>query len=147
MRRNPPMPITPTSRKTALALLTSALLAFGPHAAGNESVMQTAGNVPYVSGGIGLDAIDRLDTMAAQFNVKLVFAFKSGEYLSDVNVTITDASGKTILNTMSEGPWLLTKLRQGQYQIAASFAGQSEKRTLAVGTAKLNTVDFRWNAQ
>jgi hypothetical protein len=147
MKRNLPVPITLPSRKTALALLTSVLVAFGTQAAGNESVMQTAGNVPYVSGGIGIDAINRLDTMADQFNVKLVFAFKSGEYLSDVNVTITDASGGTILDTTSEGPWLMTKLRQGRYQIAASFAGQVEKRTLAVGTAKLNTVDFRWNAQ
>jgi hypothetical protein len=147
MKRNPRMTTMFPVGTKAVALLISALFASGAQAAGNEAVMQTAANVPYVSGGIGIDAIDRLDTMAAQFNVKLVFAYKSGEYLSDVNVTITDASGKTVLDTMSDGPWLMTKLSQGRYQIAASFAGQTEKRTLAVGNAKLNTVDFRWNPQ
>jgi len=134
-------------RNTAAALLVAALLATTAQAAGNEVVMQTAGNVPYVSGGIGIDAIDRLDTMASQFNVKLVFAFRNGEYLSDVNVTITDATGKAIVDTVSDGPWFMTKLRPGHYQIVASFAGQAERRSLAVGAAKLNTVDFRWNAQ
>jgi hypothetical protein len=135
------------ARNRAAALLVAALFAPSALAQGNEAVMQTAGNVPYVSGGIGIDSIDRLDTMASQFNVKLVFAFKNGEYLSDINVTITDAAGKTIVDTMSNGPWFMTKLRPGQYQIVASFAGQTEKRTVAVGAAKLNTVDFRWNVQ
>jgi hypothetical protein len=135
------------ARNTVAALLVAALFAPSALAQGNEAVMQTAGNVPYVSGGIGIDSIDRLDTMASQFNVKLVFAFKNGEYLSDINVTITDAAGKTIVDTMSNGPWFMTKLRPGQYQIVASFAGQTEKRTVAVGAAKLNTVDFRWNVQ
>jgi hypothetical protein len=146
MKRSPRMITAFPARTTAVALLISALFTSGA-AAGNETVMQTAGNVPYVSGGIGIDAIDRLDTMTSQFNVKLVFAFKSGEYLSDVNVTITDAAGKTILDTKSDGPWLMAKLRPGQYQIAASFAGQMERRSVSVGTAKLNTVDFRWNTQ
>jgi hypothetical protein len=141
------MKIPTPARNTAVLLLVGALLAPIAHAEGNEAIAQTTGNVTYVSGGIGIDSIGRLDKVTGQFNVKLVFAFKSGEYLSDVKVTITDAAGKAILDTMSDGPWFLTKLRPGQYQIVASFAGQSERRTIAVGTAKLNTVDFRWIAQ
>jgi hypothetical protein len=147
MNRIPNVKASIPPRNAVTVLLISALLAPIAHAQGNEAILQTAGNVPYVSGGIGIDAINRLDTMTGQFNVKLVFAFRSGEYLSDVKVTIIDAAGKTIMDTMSDGPWFLTKLRPGQYQIVASFAGQSERRTIAVGAARLNTVDFRWNAQ
>ncbi len=131
---------------TAGVLLIAALLAPIAQAQGNETIMQTAAHVPYVSGGIGLDAIGRLEAMTSQFNVKLVFASQSGEYLSDVKVTITDASGKTVLDTMSDGPWFMTKLRPGRYQIVANYGGSTEKRTLAVGAAKLATVDFRWRA-
>jgi mannose-1-phosphate guanylyltransferase len=42
-----------SARNTAAALLVAALLATTAQAASNEVVVQTAGNVPYVSGGIG----------------------------------------------------------------------------------------------
>ena len=139
---------TPIPAQYIVALvLSGVMLAPIVHAQSNEAIMQTVGNVPYVSGGIGIASIDRLDTMSSQFNVKLVFALKSGEYLSDVKVTITDAAGKAIVDTMSDGPWLLTKLPPGKYQIAASFAGNTVKRTVAVGAARLNTVDFRWASE
>lgn len=127
-------------------LLIATLLSPMAHAGGNEAIMQTAGNVPYVSGGIGIDSIGRLESMASQFNVKLVFASKSGEYLSDVKVTISDAAGKVVLDTLSDGPWLMTKLRPGQYQIVATYGGNVEKRALAVGAVKLTTADFRWRS-
>ena len=115
--------------------------------AGNDEIVQTAGRVSYVSGGVGTDSIDRLGSLARDFNLKLVFALKSGNYVSAVKVTIADAAGKTLLDTTSEGPWFLTKLPVGKYQIVASFAGKAEKRTIAVGTVKLTTIDFRWASE
>ena len=147
MKRIPDMKNAVPARNIVALLLSAALLAPISHAQNNEAIMQTVGNVPYVSGGIGIASIDRLDSMSSQFNLKLVFALKSGEYLSDVKVTITDAAGKAIVDTMSDGPWLLTKLPPGKYQIAASFAGNTVKRTVAVGAARLNTVDFRWASE
>ena len=146
MIRIPSMKTSISARRTVALLLIATALSPLAYAEGNEAIMQTAGNVPYVSGGIGIDAINRLDAMAGQFNLKLVFASQSGEYLSDVKVTITDTARKIVLDTMSEGPWLMTKLRPGQYQIVATYGGNVEKRTIAVGAAKLNTVDFRWRA-
>jgi hypothetical protein len=35
----------------------------------------------------------------------------------------------------------------GKYQIVATFAGNAEKRTIAVGAEKLKTVDFRWGSE
>ena len=55
-----------------------------------------------------------------------------------------DAAGKTLVDTTSEGPWLMAKLPAGNYKIAATFAGNAEKRTIAVGAEKMKTVDFRW---
>ncbi|MEO7725682.1 MAG: carboxypeptidase regulatory-like domain-containing protein [Burkholderiales bacterium] len=122
----------------------AALVAVMPaHSA--ESV-ETAGNVSYVSGGVGADSIDRLNSLAKDFNLKLVFALRSGDYVSDVQVNIASASGKTLLDTASQGPWFLTRLPAGKYQIAATFAGKTEKRSIVVGKG-LRTVDFRWGAE
>lgn len=113
------------------------------NAQGEESV-QNAGGVSYVSGGVGTTSIDRLAALARDFNLKLVFALKSGDYVSNVKVTIANAAGKTLVDTTSEGPWLMAKLPAGNYKIAATFAGNAEKRTIAVGAEKMKTVDFRW---
>lgn len=117
--------------------------------AGNnaETIAQTPGGISYVSGGVGEKSLDRLNSMAGEFNLKLVFAMKSGEYVNDVSVVIADAKGKTILETVSEGPWLLARLPAGNYRIVASFAGKSEKRQAAVSASKLRTIDFRWASE
>ena len=130
----------------AAILLGSASL--GPVAsAASDGVVQTAGGVSYVSGGIGTDSRDRLSSQARDFNLKLVFASKSGEYVSGVQVVIANAAGKTLLDATSEGPWFLTRLPFGNYQIVATFAGKAEKRTIAVGAEKLKTIDFRWSSE
>lgn len=130
----------------AAILLGSALLVPVASAKSDEAV-RTAGGVSYVSGGVGTDSIDRLDSIASDFNLKLVFALTSGNYVSDVKVTIADAAGKTLLDTTSEGPWFLAKLPVGNYQVVATFAGKAEKRTIAVGAEKLETIDFRWESE
>ena len=130
----------------AAILLGSALLV--PVAIANsDAIVHTAGGVSYVSGGVGTDSIDRLNSLASDFNLKLVFALKSGNYVNGVKVTVVDAAGKTLLDTTSEGPWFLTKLPVGNYQIVATFAGKAEKRTIAVGAEKLKTIDFRWASE
>ena len=130
----------------AAILLGSALLVPVVRA-NSDAIVQTAGGVSYVSGGVGTDSIDRLNSLASDFNLKLVFALKSGDYVSGVEVTIADAAGKTLLDTTSEGPWFLTKLPVGNYQIVATFAGKADKRTITIGAEKLKTIDFRWASE
>lgn len=127
-------------------LLVVALLVPVADAISDESI-QTAGGVSYVSGGVGTDSIDRLRSLSGDFNLKLVFAMKSGEHVSDVGVVIADTAGKTLLDTTSEGPWFLAKLPAGNYQIVATFGGNAVKRQITIGTAKLRTVDFRWASE
>lgn len=112
-----------------------------------EITVKTAGAVSYVSGGIGMESRARLDSLSRDFNLKLVFATTSGEYVSGVRVTVADAAGKTLLDATSEGPWFLTKLPAGSYQIVAASTGKAQKRQIAVGAAKLTTIDFRWASE
>jgi len=146
MKRIPGMKSKSLAHGFAAILLGFALLV--PVASANsDAIVQTAGGVSYVSGGVGTDSIERLNSLASDFNLKLVFALKAGDYLSGVKVTIADAAGRTLLDTTSEGPWFLTKLPVGNYQIVATFAGKAEKRTIPVGAEKLKTIDFRWASE
>ena len=142
----------PLARSLAAVLLASAFLvpALAPTAGANSDdavVRQTPGGVSYVSGGVGTDSIDHLNTLAGKFNLKLVFALNSGSYVSDVGVAIADAAGKTIVAATSDGPWFLASLPAGNYQVVATFAGHAVRRQATVGTAGLRTVDFRWASE
>jgi hypothetical protein len=146
MKRIPGMKSKLLAHGFAAILLGSASLV--PVASASiDGIVQTAGGVSYVSGGIGTDSRDRLSSQARDFNLKLVFASKSGEYVSGVQVVIANAAGKTLLDATSEGPWFLTRLPAGNYQVAATFAGNAVKRQVAVGAAGLRTIDFRWASE
>jgi hypothetical protein len=141
---------TPEMNKKFLAHgIAAILLVCAPplsNAADTDAVVQTAGGIPYVSGGVGTESMDRLNRVVGDFNLKLVFAAKSGSYLSGVQVAISDVKGKEVLSKRSLGPWFLVKLPAGKYRIVATFAGNAEKREITVGAEKLTTIDFRWTS-
>ena len=152
MKRIPGMKSPSLAHSLAAMLLGSAVLVpaqipIVSASSGDAVVQKTAGGVSYVSGGVGTDSIDRLSALAGDFNLKLVFALNSGSYVSDVGVVIADAAGKTLLDATSDGPWFLARLPAGNYQIVATFAGRAVKRQVAVGAARLRTVDFRWASE
>jgi hypothetical protein len=137
--------MTNLKRITAAVALLLASAALVPVAyTADEEAVRSSGGISYVSGGVGAASTDRLSALAKDFNLKLVFALKSGDYVSGVDVTIADAAGKTLLKAKSEGPWFLTRLPAGNFKIAATLDGKTETRTVAVGAEKLRTVDFRW---
>ena len=134
------------ARACVTILLVTGATHIGSASADSEAIVHTVAGLTYVSGGVGSESIDRLNALAGDFNLKMVFAATSGAYLSDVRVTIANASGTPLLETVSEGPWLLAQLPRGEYRIVANFAGHALQRQISVGAAKLMTVDFRWAA-
>lgn len=103
---------------------------------------QSDSGVPYVSGGIGEDERSALNAAAANYNLKLIFADKSGgHYLSDVKVSIKGAKGASVLDAVADGPWFLTKLPPGAYKVTAVAGDQQQTRSVTVGK-KQSKVDF-----
>ena len=145
MKRIPAMKYQSLAHGLAATFLGLAALA--PVAGANDAIVQSTGGVTYVSGGVGAESIDQLSAIAKDFNLKLVFALKSGDYLSGVRVAIANTAGKSMLSTTTDGPWLLTKLPAGNYQIVATFAGTAVTRQIAVGAANLSVVDMRWASE
>ena len=131
----------------ALALLSVSAVLAPTASAQSEEVVRAPSGVTYVTGGAGSEAVDLLKSMEKDFNLKLVFAEASGAYLSDVKVTIADASGSVVLDATSQGPLLMARLPPGSYRIDATFGGHPESRKVTVAAKKLITVDFRWAAK
>jgi hypothetical protein len=104
-----------------------------------------AADVPYLSGGVGADAREELQAKEKEYNLKIVAAEKSGDYLAGVKVVIESARKEQVLDTRMEGPILLAKLAPGTYTIRAVNDGQTLTRTVTVPAQGLGRVDLRWS--
>jgi len=120
-----------------ILVLSLALAATAAHA-------QKGADVDIVSGGIGLDAREALAAKARGHTLKLVFALASREYVSDVDVEIAGGGRKPTHH--AEGPWLFARLPAGQYTIRATFNGNTQTKTVAVGAQGRKEVNFLWPA-
>ena len=115
--------------------------------------VQTQGEVRYLSGGIGSDESEAIKAARDSYSLTLTLAGKADGrdvYLSSVPVTIRDASGKTVLDVTTSGPYLLADLPAGRYDISAQYAGEQKKTTATVVAGKPQRLSLLWpkaNAQ
>jgi hypothetical protein len=84
-------------------------------------------------------------TVAAGYSVRFEFAELTGAYMGNVAVQVKDASGNTVVNTVSVGPWLLADLAPGAYRIAATAAnGKKQGAAFVVEGGKTQIVRLAW---
>lgn len=96
--------------------------------------------VPYMSGGVSAPERTRMDELSQGFNLRVVTARQNGEYLADVNVTIRNERGASMLSTVTNGPWLLAQLPPGKYTVVASAGGQAQQETVTVSRERQSVV-------
>ena len=133
--------------KSAMTLSAGALalaLVF-PVLAATLPQPKTEHGITYMSGGIGGDESAAMKAEAKNYPLSLVFsAGRRDEYLADVPVTIKDRSGKTVLDTVSNGPIMLLKVPEGKYSVLATWQGTALHRTVLVKSKGDRQVAFHW---
>jgi hypothetical protein len=91
------------------------------------------GRVRFISGGVDDEGMRTIDAQQNDYNLKLMFVGKSGEYLADVDVEVADRSGNDILTTTTDGPVLLAHLPPGNYTVTATSDDVTRKQHISVG--------------
>ena len=139
-------PTTLSMAAMAAALyFTLFVQAAGPAAAAQE----TAGNVSFISGGVGEDEAAAMKSAAAGYPLELQFVQKAtprDEFLADVKVRITDRARNVLLDAVASGPFLLAKLPAGTYQIEADHVGVVKRQTVDIRPGKHQRSVFVWSA-
>jgi len=102
--------------------------------------------IQYVSGGVGQGERNRLQQMASDYALKLVFAVQRGNYLADIPVVIRDQQGHTVLDAVAHGPWMFVELPAGSYTVAATAYEQPKQQVVAVSKSGQSEVLFAWHA-
>ena len=103
--------------------------------AANPPIYMTHG-VEYMSGGIGADEAELMQTVSPRWAATFEFAVKDrkgADLAANVHVTVRDKSGTALLdNVVSGGPYMVARLEPGQYEVEAQLGGQSLKQPLQI---------------
>ena len=105
---------------------------------------QQQGAIRFVTGGIGSDEAGALRAAAAQYNLRLTLAAVSGEFFGAVKVSLRDAHGESLVETVSDGPYLFFSVPPGKYQVSADNQGQMQTRNAVVHANGSTELYFRW---
>jgi hypothetical protein len=127
--------------------LLAANLAFAADAVPGRLQPVTSGAVTYLSGGIGQDESTAMQQMAKNYSLELEFVINASpraEFTSDVQVKISDASHKTVLDTVSKGPFLLVQLPAGRYRLEATKDGKSKAQDVTIKPGSHQHIMFEW---
>jgi hypothetical protein len=137
--------------KIILLAITPFVISFGvlsltlaSPAAAEGPAVKMLNQIPFVSGGVGIDEREALRTMTKADNLALSFALQNKEYLGGANVVIKDQHGKAVLQTASDGPLFFAKLPAGTYTIEATALGRTLAQTADVPAQGQMTLHFTW---
>lgn len=122
------------------------LLAWGAWA--QLPAVRSAGEVRYLSGGIGDDEELEIRRAAADFGVLLEFAevergSNHGKWSADIDVTVRSGS-QVVLSTRTDGPLLLMRLAPGVYAVEAARGGARQVKRIEVRPGKLARERYFW---
>ena len=59
-------------------------------------------------------------------------AKKSGAYLADVQVKVTDSQQRVVFEAPLDGPWLMIDLPLGRYVVEARLNGETQQRVTTI---------------
>jgi hypothetical protein len=138
-------------KKSLIATMGLALLVAGPvspalsyQSATAELKAKSANGISYISGGFGFDERQALRSMSTGDNLQLSFALQNKDYLGGAKVVIKDNHGKTLLDTISDGPLFFAKVPQGEYTVEATAHGKTLKQVAHVPIQGRTQLYFAW---
>jgi hypothetical protein len=86
-------------------------------------------------GGARVDA-----ARSGPYNVWLAFVERdTGNYVTGVKVAVVDSKENAVVDTVSDGPWLLAQVPPGQYKVRTSD-GQEQAITAGAGTPAMTVL-------
>lgn len=109
---------------------------------------QKQGAITYLTGGIGLDEARAIERKASDYPLTLEFLVKASpraEFTSNVKVRIEDQRGTVVLDTVTNGPFLLVDLPAGKYTVTADRDGEVKTRHIRIMEHRPKRSIFEWN--
>lgn len=105
---------------------------------------QRQGDIAFVSGGVGAANREAMKAVRDRYNLRLLFAAHSGAYIANVGVTLVNARGRAVLDTVADGPLFYARVPPGRYRVTVSSQGRTIARTVTISARGAVDEDFHW---
>jgi hypothetical protein len=109
---------------------------------------QQVGKVTYLTGGVGRSEVAVMRANAKDYLLELIFSQKiqgqRDEFIADVKVQIQDEQENVVLDIVSEGPFLLANLPEGNYLVIVEFNGEVKQKKVTIAIDKHQKIEFSW---
>ena len=125
-----------------MSVLTLPLVALG-----QLPTIQTEGSIKFIAGGIGSEESSSIKAEAKNWPLLIELSQKDGlksNWITEVNIIITDAKGIPLLNQSNQGPMLLVSLKPGKYMIEGTYLNVRMVRTVVITSALPQKISFQW---
>lgn len=121
-----------------------ALIACAAVAESNIPEAHQQGDIVYISGGIGTDETDAIESMKGDYNLNVTSADRTGHFRGDTEIVISDMKRNVLLDVTAQGPLFYAQLPKGRYVIEGISEDQSRKQTVSITGTKTARVHFSW---
>lgn len=110
------------------------------------NVKTSEAGVKYITGGVANDEQALMERRFGEYSFKLVNVRNDGlgAYVSGVDATINNKAGTAVLQATTDGPWLIADLAPGNYEVVASFHGQTQSRELNIAENQRERAVMLW---
>jgi hypothetical protein len=109
--------------------------------------IQRAGQISYISGGIGQDESTAMKAEAEKYPLSVTFTNhidNRDAYASDVQVSIVKADSTPVFDVKSAGPLLLIDLPVGKYRVTAVSGENSKTLPVQIAAGSSSRLVFAW---
>ena len=124
-------------------ILAAAL--YAPFVQADYSMLQPmqAGNITYLTGGIGDEERAAMQAVKNHYNLSVMSAGISGAFVGDTHLIIRNQQGTELLNT-DAGPLFYANLPPGKYTIQAESEGQTRASTVNIAPGRPAHLHLSW---
>lgn len=130
---------------TLTTTLMLAIFSSAASVADEITIQQDAHGVDYVTGGIGSEEVEAMESFKKQFNLYFLFSEgKIGRVIDDINISISDSKNQPVFALEHAAPRLLLNLPSGKYQVTASYLGSEQRYRFAHDAKKHQRVILNW---
>lgn len=137
-----PKTLTRSKAWTGMVLLAGSL-AMAPILAEETlppSSAVTPQGVRILSGGVGETDRSSMNEVSRAYNLRVITARPTGEYLAGVNLTIRNERGATLVSTITQGPLLFAQLPPGKYTVTAMSGSEVRTEKVTVAQSRQSVV-------
>lgn len=109
------------------------------------TIQRDAHGVDYVTGGIGSEEVEAMESFKKQFNLYFLFSEgKVGRVIDDINISISDSKNQPVFALEHAAPRLLLNLPSGKYQVTASYLGSEQRYRFTHDAKKHQRIILNW---